>query len=837
MLFKGTERFPKGQIDRLVSAAAGQSNAETGEDSTHYWFAFPSDRWELALAIEADRMCGARFDPREVDLERQVIGEERARELNSPPGRLEQTHLAVAYLRHPYRNPILGWPDDAARIAIDDLTHFYQTHYRPDGAVLVVVGDVEPQSALDRISRIFAAVPPGARPRPRSVIVEPRQSGRRDFALVEPDSVARGLLGWRTVSRGHRDMPALEVLSDLLCCGRQSRLWRSLVEAEKVVVWIEAAHAAAHRAGQFFIQLEADAGQDPTAIEERLAAELRRLADSGPAAEELARARRRLEAAWRWEQEDLASLAAGLGTAGLWGDWRAWPAEHQAALAVGADEIRRVVSRYLSDTNLTVGWSLPRSRGEPITEAVPAGPVFRDVTALAAPATARDAAAARLGEAPVPPLPLGVPVGIARLVAYRPRRLVLDNGLRLLFERRPGTGVVALEVFADAGSVREAKPGLACLTGRLLEEGTATRTAAELAQAIEDVGGSLEVGATGGSVRVLSEDLPLALELLGDVTRRPAFPAEAIDWMARRIAAELQGDLDDPAFRAELSFRGLVYGDHALSRDPRGGVREITRLTRPDVQAHHRRHFTPERTILVAVGDFDPRRLVRLVRAQFGDWRARRHPLPPVPPIPAPGRPRVRRIHHLGDQVHIVLGHLGITRNHPDYNALVVLDHILGSGPGFSDRLGRILRDELGLVYAIGGGMTDSADVVPGLFRVYAATMPEAAERVIATITDQVRAMRCGAFADDEVERARRYLAGAWVFDFQSVEQRAERLLELERWGLSLDAPMQWPERIAAVTPAQVRKAARSHLRPEALCRVELGPLRRRGQRTRAECA
>ena len=138
MLFKGTERFPKGQIDRLVLVAAGQSNAETFEDGTHYWFTFPSDRWELALAIEADRMHGARFDPREVEVERQVIGEERARELNSPQGRLEQTHLAVTYLRHPYRNPILGWPDDIARINVDDLKTFYRAHYRPEGAILVV---------------------------------------------------------------------------------------------------------------------------------------------------------------------------------------------------------------------------------------------------------------------------------------------------------------------------------------------------------------------------------------------------------------------------------------------------------------------------------------------------------------------------------------------------------------------------------------------------------------------------------------------------------------------------------------------------------------------------
>jgi len=838
MLFKGTERFPKGQIDRLVLVAAGQSNAETSEDGTHYWFTFPSDRWELALAIEADRMRGARFDPREVEAERQVIGEERARELNSPQGRLEQSHLAVTYLRHPYRNPILGWPDDIARIEVDDLKKFYRAHYRSDGAILVVVGDVEPEAALDRIASHFAGVPAGEPPLPRPAIAEPRQTGRRDFTLSEPESAARGLLGWRTVPRGHLDAPVLDVLADLLCCGRRARLWQSLVETDQTTTWIEAAHTAAHRAGQFLIQLEAAAAADRAAIERRIAEELLRLADAGPSPDELARSRRRLQAAWRWEQEDLSSLAAGLGTSALWNDWRFWQAEHRAALAVDAGAIRRVVQTYLVESSLTAGWSSPQPRGRPAVDADDTVDAFLSSLTAARAATARlIPAAAATAENSTVPMPLDIRSGISRLVDYRPRRMVLDNGLRLIFDATPGTGVVALELWADAGLLREAKPGLACLTGRLLEEGTTTRTAQELAQEIEDVGGSLEVGSTGCSMRICSEDLALALELLADVTIRPALPAEAVSWVARRIAAELRGDLEDPAFRTESSFRALIYGAHPLARDPRGGGREIARLTRRDAVAHHRRHFAPENTILVAAGDFDPRRLVSQVKACFGGWAQRDGPLPPFPPVPEPGRPRIRRIHHRGEQVHIMLGHRGIARNHPDYDALAVLDYIFGSGPGFCDRLGRIVRDELGLVYAIGGGMTDSADVVPGLFRVYAGTMPQEAGRVVVTITEQIRAMHKGAFSDDEVDRARRYLAGAWAFDFQTVEQRADRLLELERWGLDLDEPKYWPERIAAITPRQVRSAARRHLQPDALSRVELGPLRRPGQPAQAESA
>jgi zinc protease len=179
-----------------------------------------------------------------------------------------------------------------------------------------------------------------------------------------------------------------------------------------------------------------------------------------------------------------------------------------------------------------------------------------------------------------------------------------------------------------------------------------------------------------------------------------------------------------------------------------------------------------------------------------------------------------------------MLGHLGVARHHADFAALAVLDHIFGSGPGFTDRLSRLLREELGLAYSVGGGMTESADVVPGLFRVYAGTMPDEADRTVAAVVEQIRLMHAGSFSDDEVDRARRFVAGSWVFGFQTVDQRAERLLELEHWGLGLDEPVLWPERIERVTPRQVRRAARTHLHPAALARVEFGPIRPRGRRS-----
>lgn len=823
MLFKGTERFPKGRIDQLAFIAGGQANADTSADRTHYWFSMPAEQWELALEIEADRMANARFDPHEVEAERQVIGEERARDNESPFSKLDQTHQALSYLRHPYRNPVIGWPQDLASITAEDLKAFHHRHYRPDGTTLVLAGDIDPKLVLDRAEAHFGSIPTsGGRP-PKPEWDEPPQTGRRDFTMTEPGTLPRGLLGWRAVPEDHPDAPVLDVLADILSAGRRSRLWRALVEGDRLAAWVEASHLSGRRGGQFLIQLEGiDDRIDPAEAEEVIFEVLAEMAENGPTDEELARVRNRLEAGWRWDQEDLLALASGVGEAALWGDWRDWQAMHDAALAVDAQALRRVVSQYLVDSNLTSGWLL-RPEGEAL-DAIPS-------TALVArPIREKPnngALAAEIQRA-AESFPFPAPQSKPKVVDYQPRRYVLDNGLRVIYERRPEVGVTAVELYVEGGWVREAVPGVAALTSRMLEEGTLSRSSQELAGAIEDIGGSLELGSTWSSLRTRSEDLELGLDVLADATRRPAFPADALEWTKQRIIGDLRSDLEDPAFLAERAFRKLVYGAHPLARDYRGGFRDLRRITRDDVLAHHERYFSPDNAFLVVVGEFDARRLKRLVRERFGDWAPRGEPPPPWPPLPKVGRPRAKRINHRrGEQVHIVMGHRGIARRDADFDALLILDHILGSGPGFSDRLGRIVRDELGLVYTIGGGMTDSADIAPGLLRIYAGTMPEEAGRVVAAINEQLLAVSRGEFSDDEVRCVQHYLAGASLFDLQTVEQRAERIVDLERLGLPLDEPKTWPQRIAALTPDRIRQAARAHLHPDALFRVELGPLAR----------
>ena len=147
---------------------------------------------------------------------------------------------------------------------------------------------------------------------------------------------------------------------------------------------------------------------------------------------------------------------------------------------------------------------------------------------------------------------------------------------------------------------------------------------------------------------------------------------------------------------------------------------------------HHGRCFEPGRAALVVVGDFEARVLGGLVRRHLGPWRGRGMSAEPFPMPCLKLSKKTRRVFRDGEQVHLLIGHLGISRQNRDFDALSVMDHILGSGPGFTDRLSKRLRDELGLAYAVHGGITDSADVVPGLFRVYVGTGAEEADLAVA---------------------------------------------------------------------------------------------------------
>src|SRR6266852_4069208 len=190
MLFKGTDHFKKGEIDLLTLKHGGGNNAFTSHDFTAYYFSFASDRWDVALEIEADRMVNCSFDPEEFEAEKKVVIEELKTGLDSPWGLLLQEVEAAAFKVHPYRNPIVGWLQDVERATVEEQQAYYRRYYHPNNAVLVIVGDFNSEDVLKKVDLAFGSIAMGPKPE-RMLLQEPPQRGERRLSVRWRSKVPR----------------------------------------------------------------------------------------------------------------------------------------------------------------------------------------------------------------------------------------------------------------------------------------------------------------------------------------------------------------------------------------------------------------------------------------------------------------------------------------------------------------------------------------------------------------------------------------------------------------------------------------------------------------------
>jgi zinc protease len=384
---------------------------------------------------------------------------------------------------------------------------------------------------------------------------------------------------------------------------------------------------------------------------------------------------------------------------------------------------------------------------------------------------------------------------------------------------------VTVQALVRAGGVLEPadKVDLAELTGRVMRTGgTRGYIGPELNRRLESLGASLETGigrqSGTASLSVLAPDLPVGIELLAEVLRRPAFAAAEVERARRRRIEEIRRSNDEPDAIAFREFRTVVYGDDPRGRQP---TPEMTAaITREDLVDFHTRYVHPDRTILGVSGQFEERELLELLRRHFGDW------LPagaPAPAFPVPSRPAAAGVHLAAKdvpQATIVMGHLAPPKGSPDYYPFTVVDHVLG-GSGFGSRLTSEIRSNRGLAYSVGSFYR--GDVGYGVFGAYCMTKSESAleaARLMRGIVARVRDEGVGAA---ELRRAKDAILNNLIFSVDSTREVVAQRMSFEYDGLPADFLEGYRDRIEAVTLEDVRGAAARLLQPEALSVVAVG--------------
>src|SRR6266850_6870913 len=354
MLFKGTERFKKGEIDHITLKNGGGNNAFTSHDFTAYYFNFAADRWDIALEIEADRMVNCAFEPDEFEAEKKVVIEELKTGLDSPWGLLHQEEEATAFKVHPYRNPIVGWLQDVERATAEEQQAYYRRYYRPNNAILVLTGDFDSDQVLAKVVRAFGSIPAGPPP-PPMLLQEPPQRGERRLVVRWRSKVPRLAIAYHAPAIAQPDSYALQVLAVILSEGKASRLYQLMVEREQSVTFVSAEYGEAKDPTLFHIRAEARGDHSIEEIETGIYGELDRIAAEGVTPHELDRAKHQIEAHFILSRERTLDQAILLGQIETLLGIDYIDTYLQRVAAVTTDEVVATCGRFLNENNRTVG--------------------------------------------------------------------------------------------------------------------------------------------------------------------------------------------------------------------------------------------------------------------------------------------------------------------------------------------------------------------------------------------------------------------------------------------------------------------------------------------------
>jgi zinc protease len=374
----------------------------------------------------------------------------------------------------------------------------------------------------------------------------------------------------------------------------------------------------------------------------------------------------------------------------------------------------------------------------------------------------------------------------------------------------------------------EGKEGTGHLVGRLLAEGTKKRTSQQIANTIEFVGGNLSSKLNGLCAKILSPDLPLVLDLISEIVQSPAFLPTSIRREKEKIMAELLSHKDDASYHATLAFHRLIYGKHPYAMPQKGTEETIVRIRRKDLLDYHRTHFLPNRAVLAMVGDIVPQEVQKIAQETFGAWKAKDSFLPPFPEVSLPDRPAVSYIElNNKEQLVVYFGHIGIRRTNPDYYKLLLLDHILGQSEGFTDRISNKMREELGLCYAVECSITSNAGVEPGTFTAFLATTPEKYKIAMKTLEEEISKAKSGDVSEEELENAKAYLTGNFVFALEDNDSLSTHLVSAYRFHLGFDYISRFPQIIKDISLKDIQEAAQKYLHPEVATTVVVGPVKK----------
>jgi zinc protease len=835
LFFLDSENLGPGGLDRLMTRIGSSTNGGTTRDNTSYYEVVPIDGLEKALWAEADKLGYFINTVTEdvVEKERQVVKNEKRQGVdNNPYGHAGYVIDRALYPEgHPYRWQVIGSLADLDAAALADVKQFHERWYGPGNATLSVAGDLDVAATKAWIEKYFGEIP--ARPTPEVTEPPPVQLAGSQ-RLFHEDNFARLpqlQLAWPSVPAFHPDAYPLDYLSSILTDGKNTPFYKVIVEEQQLAPAVGASNATLELAGRFTLTIRAFPDTDLDVVQAAVDSAFARFERDGVPQTELERVRARAETSFYGGVSSVFGKAIQLAQYELFADDPGFITEDlRRTLAVTADDVTRVYQTYIKDRPFVAASFVPRGQEqlaleqsqraevveEPIVQGAEGEVLIDDRENITRTASSFDRSAEP---------PYGAPPTRSVPTVWQD---TLANGLRVLGIENREVPLVTVELRMRGGQLVDepGRVGVANLLAQTMTEGTATKTPAQLEEAIDLLGASISVSSGQETFVIrastLARNFAPTMALVEEILLEPRYDPQQFELARERVRNALVQQASDPASIAGDVFQRLLYGNHILASNPFGTPEGLDAVTLADLRAYHDRALSPAVAALHVAGAVSPEEVAASLQGIATRWTTAA-PTFPAPPTWDPSRAGLYFVDVPNATQSVVnIGYLALRQTDPDYWPANVMNFRLGGG-GFASDLLQVLRESKGYTYGIGSDFAGST--LPGPFLISTAVRSNVTLESLQTIKQIVEAHGPG-FDSEDLEATKGFLLRANAGAFETLGNKLGLLSDMSSYGFPADYVLEREEYVRGFTEENARALSERYLNPDGMIWLVVGDAR-----------
>jgi len=775
LFFKGTKTRPPGEFDKILESKGAQTNAATSKDFTHYYVTIPSKYFDLAMDLHADMLLNPLIPRKELEKERKVVMEEIAKDANDPSEKVFDNLSDMLYTTHPYKRKVIGTNDIIGKISREDILNYYNTHYGPQNMITIIIGDVEPQHALDKVKEDFKT-------EPRKIVKNINKSEKplvTKLIKVDYQPVQGGymLIGYRSTNALNDDSYALDVLATVLGDGRSSILYQAIKEQKQLADSIAANNSTYKEDGIFAI----NANYTPENVDKLQKAifdEIAKVQKDGISAEQLKIAQNIIERDTYYSRESISNISSGIGYTTILTDNPKYYDEYLDNIKkVTASDVKRVACVYLDENKSAVSIVLPEKSK---TTQITTNPKIEHNTKL-----------------------------IQETASTK--KYQLDNSATLLITPNDLNDIIAMSIYAKGGGFLEKIPGTADIMSSVMLKGTKKYSSLELAQVLEENGIKIAPSASADnfSIEVLTtkSQLPKTLELLDEVINNATFSDYEIEKTKTSMLNSIKNSRDVPFNLALEEYKSLIYENSVYSNGTKLFEKTLPKIQKEDILDYYKTIFSPQNIVISVNGNINTADIanqltdilgevgndIKLNKFDYNSYASKIYPL-------TASKASVKKVKDL-KTAWLVLGWQAAgVLNQEDCATLQIINTILGSG--MSSRLFRNIRDQEGLAYQLGSSY--SPKILRGAFTLYIGTNPKTLALAKEKMLAEVNRMKTEFVSDKELQEAKDKIIGNYIISQETNLDKASNVGWFEASGRGFDFKDKYENIINSVTASDI---------------------------------